>query len=121
MKHLVLASALVLLPGCEALRAIAPQTTAGFEANGILGALDGASGAIVARCRTASGADLRVAVDGIVALTGHGDLVARVRNARANACTTATRINAVVDGGADGDVTVTPLATDNGTSTGEGS
>lgn len=74
------------LGGCEALRTIAPQTVAGFEANGLIGAVDGASGAILATCRTLDGQVIRVAVDGLALETGAGDLVERVRAARHRTC-----------------------------------
>ena len=102
MKTLLIAGAMALaLPGCEAVRTLAPQTVAGFEANGVLGALDGASGAVVARCQTLDGVVLRVAVDEAAALTGTGDALAKVRAARMTACAAAGAVAMIVDGAAD--------------------
>lgn len=89
MKHLLISMTVMALSGCDSLRDFAPYTVAGYETGGVLGALDGASGAVLARCRTLDGAEFRVAVDDTAVLTGTGDLVERVRSARENACTTA--------------------------------
>lgn len=94
-------AAAAIVSGCEAARMIAPQTTAGFETGGVLGALDGASGAILAKCRTLDGVEVRVAVDSVAALAGEVsdrvnlDLVDRVRAAREKACLTASQVNAI--------------------------
>ena len=77
------------LAGCEAARTLAPQTTAGFEAGGLLGALDGASGAILARCRTLDGVEVRVAVDSAALATDQTDTVERIRESRQRACAVA--------------------------------
>ena len=95
MKRLLLCATLLGASGCETVRTLAPQTTAGFEANGILGALDGASGAIVARCRTLDGGSVRVAIDGLASLAGQGILLADIRDAREKACAAATLVRGV--------------------------
>lgn len=96
------------LAGCEAMYRVAPQTSAGFEAGGVLGALDGASGAILARCRTLDGALIRVAIDDVATLTSGTDAVARVREARKAACARAAAVAFVVDV-AEGGVDETPI------------
>ena len=95
MKRLLLCCILLSAPGCEAMRTIAPQTTAGFEANGILGALDGASGAIIARCRTLDGGRVRVAIDGLADLTDQGILLTDIRDVRERACAAASLVQGV--------------------------
>ena len=97
MKYLTIIAVAGALSACDAARVIAPQTTAGFETGGILGALDGASGAILAKCKTLDGQELRVAVDVVGETVGQGELVDRVREARKKACATASRVAAFVD------------------------
>ncbi len=99
MKH-ILAVCLVAVSvsGCEALRVVAPQTVAGFETGGVLGALDGASGAILARCKTLNGSLIRVAIDDIALETGSDPLVERVRVARAKACSLAGGVQVISNG-----------------------
>ncbi|MEM7189363.1 MAG: hypothetical protein AAF439_07110 [Pseudomonadota bacterium] len=97
MKYFAILAAATVLGGCEAARVVAPQTTAGFETGGVLGALDGASGAILAKCKTLDGVSFRVAVDTVGETVGQGDLVDRVRAARKKACATAGRVAAFVD------------------------
>ena len=101
MKRTLLCCILLIVPGCEAMRTIAPQTTAGFEANGILGALDGASGAVLARCRTLDGGRVRVAVDNLASLTDQGILLADIRDVRERACTAASLVQGVDADGED--------------------
>ncbi|MEL7469522.1 MAG: hypothetical protein AAFN27_13775 [Pseudomonadota bacterium] len=118
-----------ILAGCETVNTIAPQTVAGFEANGIIGAIDGASGAIIAKCRTLDGDEIRVSVDLAGDVTGQGALIDRVRAARKHACESAGNVQAFVDTTADGteelvaldDTSVTGIAanTDVRTDTGE--
>lgn len=86
MKLIAIAAAVLTLSGCEAMRTVAPQTVAGFETNGVLGALDGATGAILARCLTLDGQVLRVAVDDLALNTGTGNLVNDIRVRRQQAC-----------------------------------
>ena len=109
MRYLSLFSIAIALAGCDAARVIAPQTTAGFESNGILGALDGASGAILAKCQTLDGQELRVAIDTVGETTGKGELVDRVRAARKKACATAARVSAFVDEPVGEDPVVEPI------------
>ena len=102
MKILAALTVIAAISGCEAIRTVAPQTVAGFETNGVVGAIDGASGAVMARCQTLDGVQLRVALDTIAAdggsLIGKGDAAAdlldRVRAARAKLCDAAGRIRA---------------------------
>ena len=84
-----------------ALRVVAPQTVAGFETGGVLGALDGASGAILAQCQTLNGSLIRVAIDDIAFETGAGSLVDSVRAARAKACRLAGSIQVISTGTAE--------------------
>lgn len=97
MKMLVTSLLMVALCGCEAARRVAPQTTAGFETGGVLGALDGATGAVLARCRTLDGALIRVAIDDVAALTGSGSTVNSLREARIAACARARAVAFLVD------------------------
>ena len=97
-KKLVISAILaVSVSGCEAIRAIAPQTVAGFEANGLIGAVDGATGAVIARCATLDGQVIRVAVDDLAAEVDGTDLVTRVRSARERACRIARSASLVAD------------------------
>lgn len=95
MKFVSMLAVIAALAGCDVLRKVGPQTVAGFEANGILGALDGASGAILARCRMLDGSIVRIAVDDLAILAGQGDLVTRVGAARARACAVAGGVQAI--------------------------
>jgi len=97
MKVWIPVALALAVSGCAAVRTIAPQTVAGFETGGVLGALDGASGAILARCRTIDGKAIRVTVDSVAIATGTGDLVDRVRDARRDACAKAAEIAAYID------------------------
>ncbi len=97
LKKLALAACLVMLPACDALRVVAPQTVAGFEAGGVLGALDGASGAILARCRTLDGQILRVAVDNVAVATGTDQITGDIRAARVRACNIAGAVHTLTD------------------------
>jgi hypothetical protein len=86
MKVIAIAAAVLTLAGCETMRTVAPHTTAGFESGGVLGALDGASGAVLARCRTLDGQVVRVAVDDVALGTGTTDTVEDIRVRRQQAC-----------------------------------
>lgn len=99
MKYLLIPLILFSVSACEQLREIAPRTTAGFEAGGILGAIDGASGAVLARCKTLDGMTIRVALDGIADHVGGADDLTRARELRQAACQNAARIKEAV--GAD--------------------
>ncbi|MEM9045750.1 MAG: hypothetical protein AAGC81_13760 [Pseudomonadota bacterium] len=92
MKRSAFLIVAVWLAGCDTLEDIAPQTVAGFESGGILGALDGASGAILARCRGLDGEEFRVAVDTLGAQTGAAQTVEAVRAERQKICATAGAI-----------------------------
>lgn len=94
MKASALAVA-VLLAGCETMRTIAPQTTTGFERGGVFGALDGASGAILARCRLLDGEVLRGAIDQAAADTGTGDALADIRARRRQLCAVLGAVNLI--------------------------
>ena len=111
MKYISIALVAMSLSGCEAVRTIAPQTTAGFETGGLLGALDGASGAILARCRTLDGSLIRVAVDDVATVTGSSDLVGDVREARKRACERAGRVQAFIDEPFEGEAEEVPILT----------
>jgi len=89
MRLISIAALVAALGGCETARSIAPNTVAGFEAGGILGALDGASGAILARCQTLDGPLVRVTIDGAALLAGSTELVERLRAVREKACAAA--------------------------------
>src|SRR5690625_2025876 len=91
-------AAVFAIGGCEVARMIAPNTTAGFEEGGLLGAIEGASGAVLATCRTFDGEVVRVAIDGLADATGTGDAVARLRAARQKACAAAGAIHVISDG-----------------------
>lgn len=97
IQKFALVACLSVLPSCDALRLVAPQTVAGFETGGVLGALDGASGAILSRCRTYDGLVVRVAIDHLAIASGTGSLVDDVRAARQRACRIAGAINTVAD------------------------
>ena len=89
MRYLTLAlagAAAIALTGCETMRTLAPQTTAGYEANGILGALDGATGAILARCKLLDGQEVRIAVDSLAATAGQALTIDAIRVMRQRAC-----------------------------------
>lgn len=96
MKYVLLSLMIVSTAACEPLRLIAPRTTAGFETGGVLGALDGASGAILARCKTLDGLTIRVALDGIADGVGLSDNLDRARELRQTACQNASRVKSVV-------------------------
>lgn len=94
MKYPLILIAAFALAGCEFMRTVAPQTTAGFDENGIIGALDGASGAIVAGCETIDGVQVRVAIDAVGDLANAGSTIDKVRSFRERICETADKIHA---------------------------
>ncbi|MEM7059698.1 MAG: hypothetical protein AAF557_19100 [Pseudomonadota bacterium] len=96
MKYLLLPLIMLSVSGCDPFRMIAPRTVSGFQSGGILGALDGATGAILARCKTLDGVTVRVAVDGLADLAGQSDRLGQVRDLRETACENASRVNAVL-------------------------
>lgn len=96
MKYLLIPFLMFSVTACEQIRELAPRTTAGFEAGGILGALDGASGAVLARCKTLDGLTIRVALDGLVESVGDADTLSRARELRQAACQNAARVHAAV-------------------------
>lgn len=79
------------LGGCEPLRTVAPNTVAGFEAGGFLGAADGATGAIVMRCEKLDG--VRVSVDQLGEEFGAEIALERARKLRQGVCGAAEAIN----------------------------
>ncbi len=89
MRSISIAALVAVLGGCETVRTIAPHTTAGFEAGGILGALDGATGAVLARCHGLDGPLVRIAIDGGAALAGSAEVVERLREVRTRVCAAA--------------------------------
>ena len=99
MKIIAIAAAVLTLAGCESMRAVAPQTVAGFEAGGVLGALDGASGAVLARCQTLDGQVLRVAIDDLALGTGTEDAVDDIRVRRQQACAVIGAVQVLADQG----------------------
>lgn len=109
MKVIAIAAAVLTLAGCETMRTAAPHTTAGFEAGGVLGAFDGASGAVLARCRTLDGQVVRVAIDDVALGTGREDAVDDIRLRRQRACALIGAVHMLADTDApapDGSVTV---------------
>ena len=109
MKYLSIALVALTVSGCDTVRTIAPQTTAGFETGGLLGAIDGASGAILARCKTLDGGLIRVAVDDVATATGETDAVEHVRELRKRACAKAGEIHALVDEPFEGEAQEIPV------------
>ena len=101
-------AAMLAIGGCEVARTIAPNTTAGFEENGVIGALEGASGALLVTCRTLDGEVVRVAVDGLALTTGTTDAITAIRAARRKACAAAGTIHIISDS-LDGQPTVTTV------------
>ncbi|MEM1382162.1 MAG: hypothetical protein AAF713_01390 [Pseudomonadota bacterium] len=85
------------LAGCGAIKATFPNTYAGYEAGGVLGALDGMTGSILARCQAVDGTEIRVAIDGVALAAGQEDPVERIRAARMRACQTAGAVHVLVD------------------------
>ena len=106
MKPIAIAAAVLTLAGCETMRTVAPHTTAGFEAGGVLGALDGASGAVLAKCQTLDGQILRVAIDDLALGTGTEDVVDDIRVRRQQACAIIGAVQVIADEGAEPESTV---------------
>lgn len=92
---LLLLASCAVLSSCETFEKLAPHTAAGFQSNGIIGALDGASDAVLATCKTLDGQNFRVAVDGLAGETGTASLAERVRRAREKACRIAGSVQAI--------------------------
>lgn len=90
-------AAILAITGCEVARTIAPHTTAGFEEGGVLGALEGASGALLATCQTLDGEVVRVAFDGLALATGTEGPLMGIRAARQKACAAAGAIHVISD------------------------
>lgn len=101
MKAIAIA-AMMALAGCEAARHVAPQTTTGFEQNGAVGALEGASGAAVDSCLLLDA--IGPAVDGVALDTGTGAAIGAARAGRRQACAVAAAVHAL--GAIDGAVSV---------------
>jgi hypothetical protein len=104
MKFIAIAAGVLALSACETMQVLAPQSVAGYEAGGILGAIDGATGAVLARCRTLDGAEVRVAIDGLSGATGLG--IDAVRAERQKACAVVGAVALVGDGLSAAGVTV---------------
>ena len=98
MKAFTIAAAVLALSGCDTMRTIFPHTTAGFEENGVVGAIDGASGVLLATCRTLDGQIVHVAADDVAASTGKDDLLNNVRERRQQACAVIGAVQAVANG-----------------------
>ncbi len=108
MKTLVaLAAALLVLAGCArdpdgsidwrgSVKQALPRTTAGYEQGGVIGALDGAAGAMVVICQTLDGEEIRVLVDTAAALAGRQATVENIRSVRQSACQLAGLVDASV-------------------------
>lgn len=77
-----------------------PNTTQGFEQGGILGAVDGATDAILARCRMLDGAETTLVVDSAAAAVGSEatSAVDRIRVVRRRACELAGAVQFFADG-----------------------
>ena len=99
MKYLILPLIILSVSACDPFRMIAPRTVAGFESGGVLGALDGATGAILAKCETLDGVTVRVAVDGIADLTEQTDNLEDIRDLRQEACNHASLVKGLVAAG----------------------
>lgn len=85
MKTLpILAAAMLAGCGSPQFAQMFPQTAAGWDAGGVLGALDGATGAVLVRCRTLDGDVVRIAVDDVAA--SFGTDVDHIRMIRQQAC-----------------------------------
>lgn len=98
MKYFLLLAIITSVSACDPFRMIAPRTVAGFESGGLLGALDGASGAILARCETLDGLTIRVALDGVADLAGQSDRLGRARELREAACRGASQVKSEASG-----------------------
>lgn len=75
-------------------RQAAPRTTAGWDSGGLVGAIDGAAGAIVVICQTLDGEQVRVLVDTVAALAGREATVDNIRSVREGACLAAGLVDA---------------------------
>lgn len=93
MNPFAVFSLVILLGGCATVRSVAPHTANGFEANGLLGAIDGAAGAVQARCRTLDGTRVRLAIDGLSDLSGTAGLLEDTRESRRRICALASLIS----------------------------
>lgn len=102
MKYFFAAAGFAALAGCSAIQTIAPRTAAGFAANGVLGALDGASGAIIARCETIDGTAFRVAIDEVATETDQTEALDAVRESRRRICRIAANAKTIGALGAAG-------------------
>lgn len=77
-----------------------PNTTAGYEQGGILGALDGASSALLARCQMLDGEEVQAVIDTAAAGIGPAasEAVEQIRALRRRACAAIGAVNFFVDG-----------------------
>ena len=87
IRHGIIGTALLGLTlstgGCAQLKQAFPQTVAGWEANGFVGAVDGATGAIIAICEKLDGERFRVAIDNAAERFGVETTLEKVREIRA--------------------------------------
>lgn len=97
MKAIGLA-AMLTLGGCGVMQTVAPHTTAGFREGGVLGAVQGVSGALLVTCRTLSGAPMRVAVGNLADATGAMDELAKARAIRQQACAAIGAVHVISNG-----------------------
>ena len=95
MKHVLAFAGAALLGGCASLATLAPETTAGFQEDGVLGAVEGASGVVRRGCGVIAAPELQIAIDALGAVTGSGSIVAPVRAVRRQVCGVATVLNEV--------------------------
>ena len=71
------------------LKMLFPNTVAGFEQGGILGAVDGAAGAVTVQCARLDEPEVRAAFDALAAATDQTAVLAGIRAVRAKGCTVA--------------------------------
>ncbi|MEM9737392.1 MAG: hypothetical protein AAF908_12435 [Pseudomonadota bacterium] len=98
MLRMTMMVLVLALSACATLESVAPRTVAGFRTGGILGALDGATGAILARCRRYDGTEFRIALETLAVETGAGDNLVRLREKRLSACRAAGAISVLTGG-----------------------
>ena len=97
MKRLLLALPLLALAGCAE---YFPMTHAGFQANGIVGAVDGFTGGVVALCETADGEQFTVASNALADEFGASNTVDSIREFRQGLCAKAGAVHVVAGLGA---------------------
>lgn len=90
--------ATVLIGGCSTLRVVAPETVAGYEADGLHGAILGATGVARRVCQRADSERLRETVTSVGATLGADDAVETLRSTQQTVCHYANGLGAVADG-----------------------